>query len=43
MHGIMTYAVQMEWVSIIITRGIEANLNGLSSGKDEGVLSHVEV
>jgi len=33
----------MEWVSIIITRGIEANLDSLSSGKDEGVFSHIEV
>jgi len=30
-------------VSIIITRGIEANLDSLSSGKDEGVFSHIEV
>ena len=39
----LTYAVQMEWVSIVIFCGREGNLDGLSSGKDEGVFSHVEV
>ena len=39
----LTYAVQMERVSIVIFRGSEANLDGLSSGEDKGVFSHVEV
>ena len=43
MHELMTYAVQMEWVSIVISCGHETNLNCLSSGKDEGVFSNVEV
>ena len=33
----------MEWVSIIIFCRSESNLNSLSSGKDKGVFSHVEI
>jgi len=33
----------MEWVSIIIFCRRESNLNSLSSGKDKGVFSHVEI
>ena len=43
MHELMTYAVQMEWVSIVIFCRGETNLDGLSSGKDEGVFSNIEV